>query len=129
MSRREPFRALQNNPQADTYYLVSVVAKGWAVPAHLSRHGDVIQLTQNGSQHPETWSVRELPDAFADAVAGGTLFEHPLFRVVLFGERCDETTYRHRLAIREWAVNHASWHPSLRPDQPIDQRLLPATDF
>lgn len=99
------------------------------MPVRVIVENDVILITINGAQVTDVWQIDELDDQFADATAAGELFDHPLFRVILFGEPCDETDYRHRLALKEWAEQHAPWHPCLHPNQPIDQRLLPATDF
>lgn len=128
MRQREHRRADPNNPQPG-YYIFSLVPKGWAVPAHVTIANNVIQVTVNGSQVIDCWSVTDLPDLFVEAVAEGRLFEHPLFRIVLFGEPCDETEYRYRLSLRDWAVNNAPDHPCLHPERPIDLRTLPATDF
>jgi hypothetical protein len=128
MARREHRRASQINPRSG-YYILSLVPKGWGVPVHVTIENDVIQITVNGSQAVDVWSVSKVDDMLAEATIDGTLFDHPLFRIVLFGEPCDETTYRHRLAMREWAAAEAPWHPCLHPEQPMDPRTLPATDF
>lgn len=99
------------------------------MPSRVTIENDVIQITVNGLQHVESWSVADLPELLAEATMEGRLFEHPLFRIVLFGKPCDETEYRHRLALRDWAVDNAPWHPALHPERPIDARILPATDF
>lgn len=128
MAARIHRRDFLNNPQSG-HYLISISPKGWKVPARVTIEDDVIRLVINGSQVIDRWYVNELGNLLADATMAGTLFDHPLFRVVLFGEPCDETTYRHRLALRDWAVDNAPWHPCLHPDKPIDPRTLPATDF
>lgn len=128
MSPREHRRADPNNPQPG-YYKLSLIPKGWAVPVHVTIENDVIQVTVNGAQVIENWSRADLPDLFTDAIADGRLFEHPLFRIILFGEPCDETEYRHRLNLRAWAMENAPDHPCLHPERPIDIRTLPATDF
>lgn len=127
-SREQHRRAILNNPQPG-YYIVSLVPKGWAVPVHVTTENDVIQVTVNGSQVIESWFAPDLPDLAVEATMEGRLFEHPLFRIILFGEPCSETEYRHRLNLRAWAVDNAPDHPCLHPERPIDIRTLPATDF
>jgi hypothetical protein len=128
MSSRIQSRVDPTNPQPG-YYTVSLNPKGWAQPVRIVRRGNLIQIVVNGLQHIEQWNTDTLADDFAEAVADGRLFEHQLFRVILFGKQCDEATYLYRLAVLEHARRHEPWHPCLHPERPIDLAAIPADDF
>jgi hypothetical protein len=128
MDNRDPRSVDLSNPHPG-YYIVSITPKGWAVPVRLSIVNEFVQLIVNGQQVPDTWAIGNLPDEAIAATADGRLFEHPLFRIMLFGKRCDEATYHYRLAVAAWAVDNAPWHPSLHPEWPIDLCQIPATEF
>lgn len=116
------------NPEPG-FYLISLVPGGWRVPARIITENDYIRAIVNGSEIPEYWRRDDLPDQWADAIADGRLFEHQLFRILLFGERCDSVAYQHGLATKAWASAHQPDHPCLTPLKPIDKNKLPATDF
>lgn len=111
------------------FYTVRLVPRGWPVAARISLDDDRYSVTIDGKPVPRTWTEEELESDAVRAITTGTLFDHPLLRVNCFGQMCDETEYRHKLATRAWAEANAPWHPSLHPEKPIDLRLLPAEDF
>ena len=128
MARPEKRRVDLANPVPGPY-LVRLVPRGWQVAAKIMRDGDLFQVEVDGARLSDRWTLDELPDLCAAATIAGALFDHPLFKIVLFGKPCDEATYRHRLAMKEYCRQHQPDHPCLSPLRPIDQRLLPAVDF
>lgn len=111
------------------YYLVRLVPNGWQVGARISISHDCVHVTLDGIELPQYWRLADLSDHASNAIADGTLFEHPLFRTILFGHRTDETTYRHRLATKKWAQAHRPDHPCLVPLIPMDARITPPIEF
>lgn len=124
--------SLQLTEPVPGYYLLRLVPKGWPVPVLIRRLDEIghpFTAEIDGVPLPNAWTRERLETEAAESISRGELFEHPFLRIVLFGQPCTETEYRHRLALKTWATAHAPWHPCLNPMRPIDQRLLPAEDF
>lgn len=83
----------------------------------------------DGAPLLRTWTEAELEEEAIEFTSQGQLFQHPLLRIVLFGELTDEATYRHRMALKEWAALHKPGHPCLSPTKPMDPNTLEASDF
>ena len=109
------------------FYLVRYVPGGWAVPARIGALDDRYWFEHDGKLIQVVLTAEEAWAIAAHWITGEKI--DPIARIIVFGEPCDETTYRHRLALRRWAYNNAPWHPCLHPDKPMDSRLLPAADF
>lgn len=111
------------------FYLLRLVPRGWEVPAEIRLEGDGYVAVIDEAPLPGRWTEAELEALVGDAMVAGELFERPMTKLLVFGLRCSETTYRHQVAMKRWAERHAGWHPCLHPTRPIDSRLLPAEDF
>ncbi len=111
------------------YYLVRMVRKGWPVAARIDLSNGRYAVECDGIAADGSWTEDEIESIAAESLMEGRLWDHPLLRVSCFGEPCDEATYRHRLAMKEWALVHNPRHPAANPMKPIDPRLLPAEDF
>lgn len=111
------------------YYLVSLVPGAWLVPARIIERDGKTTGEVNGEALKVEWTEEELEASAALSIVRGTLFEHPLLRISLFGKMTDEPTYLHRMAMKTWAETYAPTHPAANPMKPMDPRLLPAEDF
>lgn len=109
------------------HYLLRLVPRGWPVPARIELVDCIYRAEIDGSPVPGEWDEAGIEAILYDWITAREV--HPFARLILFGEECDETAYRHHLAIREWAKASAEWHPSLHPTKPMDPRMLPAADF
>lgn len=110
-------------------YLLALVRGGWKTPCMIFTVGQNYTGVVNGEPLRRTWTEEDLEAEAAEFTAQGELFNHPLLRIVLFGELTDEATYRYRLAMKDWARLHRPNHPCLRPAVPMDPNTLEATDF
>lgn len=111
------------------FYLLRLVPKGWQVPAEIRLEYGLFAATIDEAPLIGQWTEDELEALVLDAMMVGELFERPMTKLLTFGQPCTETAYRHQIATKRWAEQHAAWHPSLHPQNPIDTRLLPAEDF
>jgi hypothetical protein len=116
------------NPEPG-YFLVSLVPGGWPVGAQIYVEYDCVAAVVDGVELPDRWPLADLDTLRDEATMDGRLFQHPLFRILLFGEPCDEIAYRTRLATKVWAIRHCPDHPCLWPDKPYTPNHLPALDF
>ena len=111
------------------FYLVSLVPKGWGVPARIVRVSGRFSAWCDGKPVVGAWRPDDLERAAVEAMGDGELFAHPFLRISLFGTPTDRATYDHRLAMKDWATAHCPDHPCLHPLRPMDPRTLPAEDF
>lgn len=120
------------NPEPG-YFTLALVPDGWPVAARIYTQGDgefiFAHVVIDGNELAEAWALVDLDELRNEATIAGKLFEHPLFKILLFGKPCDEPAYRHRLALKAWATAHFPTHPCLTPSQPYTPNDLPATDF
>lgn len=108
-------------------YLLRIVPKGWETPCRVIQNNGRYSCMIDGELIPGSWSHDELGDLFAVwLVAEGS---PPIVRLVLFGKACDEATYQHRLAMKDWARTNSPDHPCLFPERPMNSLLTPAEDF
>ena len=114
---------------APGHYLVRLVPRGWEVPALITLADGRYTAIVDGKPVLGSWTEQQLETAAVDAATEGELFNHPFLRLCLFGRRCDEAIYEHRLATKAWAAQHAPNHPSVHPLRPMDPRTLDADDF
>lgn len=99
------------------FYLVALVPGGWKVPVEITTVQCGWGLVLDGTGHPLEWSAEDVLLAYAQGMLTGELFNHPMLRVVLFGEPIPEHAYLHRLALKDWARLHAPDHPCLHPER------------
>lgn len=111
------------------FYLLRLVPNAWQVGAHVIERDGAYTAEVNGKPLATWWTEEELETAAVRCMTTGTLFDHPMLRIVLFGSPCDEATYRHRLEMKAWAESYDENHPAANPTKPMDPRLLPAEDF
>lgn len=109
------------------YYLVRFVPGGWEVPARITAEQGAFIFEHDGTRIERPVTSEEAWSLTVPWLAGEQI--DPIARILLFGQPCTETEYRHRLATKTWAEQHEPAHPSLHPFKPIDGRLLPARDF
>lgn len=102
------------------FYLMRIVRKGPKVPAQIFFDGLLYRVEVNGKLAPDAWRPDELEPLWGDAVIAGEAFNHPLLRVVLFGERVTETEYRYRCELRAWAEKNQPDHSAAKPGEPVD---------
>lgn len=98
------------------FYLVALVPGGWKVPVEITTVQCGWGLVVDGTGHPLEWSAEDVLLAYAQGLLTGELFNHPMLRVVLFGEAIPEHQYLHRLAMKDWARTHEPEHPCLHPE-------------
>ena len=101
------------------FFLYRKVRNGWQVPVQIEIIEGRYVITVDGTVDPFSPTPAEIGDF--------DITQHHLGKVTLFGERCDETMYRYRLALKDWAINSCPDHPCLHPDKPVDLRLIPVT--
>ena len=116
------------NPEPG-YVLVALVPGGWPVGAHIYVENDCLAAVVDGVELPDRWPLADLDTLRDEATMDGRLFQHPLFRILLFGERCDQIAYGHRFATNAYMIRHGIDHPCLWPDRPYTPNHLPALDF
>lgn len=114
MRNRKPIE-LANPEAVPGYYLVALTRGGWKVPALLEIREGWIVVTTDGVVEAERWRADDLSIEFAQGMMGGNLGKHPLLRIMLWGEPCDEDTYQYRSRLRDWARIHQPTHPSVAP--------------
>lgn len=114
---------------APGFRLLRLVPRGWQVPALIELRNGIYTGMVDEIPLPGRWTGGELDALIADALICGELFTRPMTRLLTFGQPVSEITYRHQIAVKRWAEREAPWHPALHPNEPIDPRLYPATDF
>lgn len=97
---------------------VSLAKGAWAVPARITQEDGLWVFVIDGTPYPPMTD---------DEV--GSVFEGPIYQLLMFGVFCDEATYLHRLATKAWAQTHSPQHPAANPLRRIDTRLLRSEDF
>lgn len=110
------------------YWLVPLVAKGWAVPARLDLVDGIYSLVLDGTQIDETWTEEQLEILIADYLMGNEV--RLIARLAMFGRRCSEAEYLYRLAIKAHSIANRIAHPCLTPRQPMRAGFIsPALHF
>lgn len=125
MAVRRPAPRSPTRPEPG-FYKVRLAPKAWAVPAHLILENGVYSLTLDGDA-AGTWTTEQLEQAIVDWLTA--THTQPIARLVLYGEPCTETDYRHLLAVKAWAQENSSLHPSLHPMKAMHIRLTPVEEF
>ena len=93
----KPRMATQATPG---FYLLKLVGRGWAVGAKIVENGDHFTIYIDGVSQG-VWSANQIETAVYEWITANN-HAHPIARLLMYGEACDEATYEHRLAIKEW---------------------------
>lgn len=109
--RHDPGQEREAWPPQPGFFTRSLTKKGWGVPAR-------IYLWDDGAWQGELDGT--LYDAHPDPGLAPYVAD-----IWHYGFRIDETTYRHLLAMKEWAAANDRDHPCLHPRRTMDPRLLP----
>ena len=123
---REP---LQLHDLQPGFFKVRLVRGGPWVAAELIIAGGRLATTEDGCPVFAPIWLAELPDLLVEATMEGEAFRHPLFRLLYFGVRIDETEYRHLLATAAWARKHSPRNPAANPTKPVDPSIIPIADL
>jgi hypothetical protein len=116
------------NPTAPTPgpYLVRLVPKGWETPCRIEFDGERFTCILNGEQMPGAWTSHDLEEHWAGWLTAQT--ESPIVKIIVRGKACTEDEYLYRIEMKKWAETHRPEHPAAATSQPIDVRLLAASD-
>ena len=117
----------ENGRPKTGYYLVRLVKKGWAVAAEIHVEDGRYFLTVDGEDQGGQWPVERFGRGLLEWL--GVVDADIFGRVLQFGEPCDEATYLHRLAVKDWALNHSPQHPAATPWLPINLRTVVTEEF
>ena len=102
-------------------YAVSMVPKGWPVPARILLADHVFRVIIDGTLDPLTYTPDQFGELLIDWLTGES--SHPFVRLHLYGRAADEADYLWRLALKDWAALHAPDHPCLHPLTRMDPRI------
>lgn len=105
------------NEPREGFYLLSMTRGGWKVAARLSLSGGKWVAIVDGEIDPTQPTPEQL--LTMDATA------HAIGRIMLYGQECSEAEYLRRLAMKNWARDHAPNHPCLNPYAPINSFTAP----
>lgn len=111
---------------AEGHYRVRRVPRGPWVGAEVSLQDGMIYIVEDGGSVAHGYPLAVLDDIPTEDVLSA--FSHPLFRLMLFGERIEEAEYRLLLSRSAWASFNSPLSPEANPNKPIDPNTVPITD-
>lgn len=107
------------------FYRFRKARNGPWVAAEITVANGRIRVAENGDAPTLEVTQEHFAEVVTEQISEGAAFNHPLLRVVWFGDPISEREHAYLVRRYRWARAHAPDHPDAQQGRPIDLGQLP----